>query len=281
VTRPVDSARSVRLVATDLDGTLIRSDAAISDHTVAVLDELPVPLVIATGRPVRWLAKVYDRLARPPVAVVANGAAVYDPEQDELLHHVPLSAEELAHACAVLRDAIPDVAFAVELDGGRQLVRERAHQVGEWEERLHRPREAELSELVAQPAAKLLVRAGQRDSDEFTALVSAALEGVYEATHSSTSGLVEISAAGVTKASGLAWVAARLGVEAADVVAFGDMPNDVPMLAWAGWGVAVANAHPAVREAADEVTLSNDDDGVAAWLTRHLPALVALGAGAP
>jgi Cof subfamily protein (haloacid dehalogenase superfamily) len=262
--------RPVKLVASDLDGTLVRSDHTLSDRTVAVLDAVPVPLVLATGRPIRWLTRIYERLSRPPIAVVANGAAVYDPERDELLHSAPLSADELAHACAVLRETIPDAAFGVELDGGRRLLHEAAHPVGEFEYRFGTKREVELAELVAQPAAKLLVRAGQRDADEFTALVSAALSGVYEATHSSTTGLVEISAAGVTKASGLAWVAARLGVEADEVVAFGDMPNDVPMLAWAGRGVAVANAHPAVREAADEVTASNDDDGVVRWLERNL-----------
>jgi hydroxymethylpyrimidine pyrophosphatase-like HAD family hydrolase len=78
--------------------------------------------------------------------------------------------------------------------------------------------------------------------------------------------MVEISAAGVTKASGLAWLCDREGIDPADVLAFGDMPNDLPMLAWAGHAVAMANAHPAVREVADEVTLSNDEDGVAAYL---------------
>jgi hydroxymethylpyrimidine pyrophosphatase-like HAD family hydrolase len=71
----------------------------------------------------------------------------------------------------------------------------------------------------------------------------------------------------------VAWVAARLGVEADDVVVFGDMPNDVPMLAWAGRAVAVANAHPTVKEVADEVTTSNDDDGVAVWLEREFAIL--------
>jgi Cof subfamily protein (haloacid dehalogenase superfamily) len=265
-------AGTIKLVASDLDGTIVRTDRTLSDRTVRVLDALPVPLVIATGRPLRWMPQIYERLAHPPIAVIANGAAVYDPGTDELVHSAPLSAAELAHACAVLREAIPDAAFGVELDGGRRLLHEAGHPVGEWEIRYGAPHRADLAELVAQPAAKLLVRAGRRDADEFSALVSAALSGLYEATHSSTTGLVEISASGVTKASGLAWVAARLGVEASEVVAFGDMPNDVPMLTWAGHGVAVANAHPAARAAADEVVASNDDDGVAAWLEENVSA---------
>jgi Cof subfamily protein (haloacid dehalogenase superfamily) len=263
----VNDACRVKLVATDLDGTLVRRDRTLSERTVAMLDALPVPLVIVTGRPVRWLSAIYAQLSHAPIAVVANGAAIYDPERDELLHSAPLTAQELAHACAVLREAVPDAAFAVERDGGRALLHEAAHSIGPWE---MIATEVDLAALVAEPAAKLLVRAGRRDADEFTALIGAALQGAYEATHSSSSGLVEISAAGVTKASGLAWVAARLGVEAADVVAFGDMPNDVPMLTWAGTGVAVANAHPAVLAAADEVTASNEDDGVALWLEKNL-----------
>jgi Cof subfamily protein (haloacid dehalogenase superfamily) len=258
------------LVATDLDGTLVRSDYTISDRTLALLDRLTVPLVLVTGRPIRWLSTVYSRLRRPPIAVVANGAAVYDPATDTVLHSAPLSGAELADACRRLRAAIPDVSFAVEVDGGRRLLHEADHPIGSWEITQDARRAVEEAELVAQPAAKLLVRAGQRDSDEFTALVRSALSGLCEATHSSRSGLVEISAAGVTKASGLAWVAARLGVPAQRVVAFGDMPNDLPMLAWAGRGVAVANAHPAVRASADDVTGSNDDDGVAAYLERYL-----------
>ncbi|HWB38139.1 MAG TPA: HAD hydrolase family protein, partial [Rugosimonospora sp.] len=85
------------------------------------------------------------------------------------------------------------------------------------------------------------------------------------------SGLVEISAAGITKATGLALLAAEYAVAPEDVVAFGDMPNDVPMLHWAGRAVAVANAHPEALAAADDVTLSNVDDGVAAYLERWFP----------
>jgi Cof subfamily protein (haloacid dehalogenase superfamily) len=264
----------VKLVATDLDGTLVRSDRTLSDRTVAVLEALQVPLVIATGRPLRWVMQIYDMLGHKPISVVANGAAVYDPDTDELLHSAPLSAEELAHACDALRAAVPDALFAVELDGGRTMVHEESYDVGMWEKTMVGRRAGLLADVVARPAAKLLVRsAANLDSDEFLALVSATLAGVYEATHSSLSGLIEISASGVTKASGVAWVAARLGIDAEDVVVFGDMPNDIPMLAWAGRAVAVANAHPTVKEVADEVTASNDDDGVAVWLERELVSL--------
>src|SRR5690606_21796053 len=84
-------------------------------------------------------------------------------------------------------------------------------------------------------------------------------------------GYVEICPPGVDKATGLAVVAESLGVDPAEVLVFGDMPNDAPMFAWAGWGrVAVANAHPSIRSLADELTLTNDEDGVAVFLDRLL-----------
>jgi HAD superfamily hydrolase (TIGR01484 family) len=89
-----------------------------------------------------------------------------------------------------------------------------------------------------------------------------------EITYSSNSGLIELSAAGVTKASGLLEVCRRLDVDPDRVVVFGDMPNDVPMVEWAGHGVAMANAHADLLAVADEVTAPNSEDGVAQVLER-------------
>jgi len=111
-----------------------------------------------------------------------------------------------------------------------------------------------------------LARSASSAPDEFFELVSRTLGGLAEATHSSSSALAEISAVGVTKAAGLAWLCEREGIEPSAVLAFGDMPNDVPMLTWAGRAVAMGNAHPAVLDVASAVTASNEDDGVARYL---------------
>jgi hydroxymethylpyrimidine pyrophosphatase-like HAD family hydrolase len=119
------------------------------------------------------------------------------------------------------------------------------------------------------PISKLLARVEGLNSDAMLARALAVVDdGVATMTHSSIDGLLEISAYGVTKATTLAEVIASRGFAAADVVAFGDMPNDAAMLAWAGHGVAVANAHPDVLAVVNEVTASNDDDGVAQILER-------------
>lgn len=263
-----------RLVATDLDGTLVRQDRSVSARTAEVLARISAggtPVVLVTGRPVRWLTQVYDQLRAPLPAVCANGAVVYDPVSDTVVRADPLAPELLAEVARRLRAAVPDVVFAVEVEDGRQLW----HDVGWpvlWDADDPSIRAVTSpADLVSAPAVKLLVRAGKRDPDAFVQLVAGALGGLAEATHSSYSGLVEISAAGVTKAAGLAWFCEQRGVVPADVLAFGDMPNDTPMLTWAGRAVAVANAHPAVREIADDVTLSNDEDGVATYLEKLFP----------
>jgi Cof subfamily protein (haloacid dehalogenase superfamily) len=258
-----------RLIATDIDGTLLRDDRTLSRRTSAVLARIAAagtPVVLVTGRPIRWLPLVYEQLAEPLPAICANGAVVYDPVADKVLRADPLAPELLAEVARRLRAEVPGVSFAVEIVDSRQM-RHEAHYPLRWDPDLEAIRAIESpEELLAVPAVKVLARAGEQDPDTFVRVVAGALQGLAEATHSSYSGLVEISAAGVTKAAGLAWYAAGLGIDERDVLAFGDMPNDVPMLTWAGRAVAVANAHPAVLEIADEVTGANEVDGVAAYL---------------
>ncbi|MEH0936842.1 HAD family hydrolase [Micromonospora psammae] len=260
-----------RLVATDIDGTLLADERTITARTAAVLNRIcaaGTPVVLVTGRPIRWLQLVYDQLAAPLPAICANGAVVYDPVADEVLRADPLAPQLLAEVARRLRAEVPGVSFAVEVVDSRQM-RHETHYPLRWDADHDAIRAVESpEELCSVPAVKLLARAGEQDPDAFVQLVAGMLDGLAEATHSSYTGLVEISAAGVTKAAGLAWYATRLGVDERDVLAFGDMPNDVPMLTWAGRSVAVANAHPAVLEIADEVTAANSEDGVAAYLEK-------------
>jgi Cof subfamily protein (haloacid dehalogenase superfamily) len=268
VLRDGPARRSCGLVASDIDGTLIRTDGTLSPRTIRVLDALPVPAVLVTGRPVRWLDQLYDQMTEPIPAVCANGAVVYDPDTDEVLRAAPMDVDLLLDVTKRLREAVPDIALAVEVQDSRSFWHEKAwprqHQVEHPTMRLLSTPE----ELTSAPAVKLLARSASSAPDDFYELVSRTLGGVAETTHSSSTALVEISATGVTKAAGLAWLCEREGFAAEDVVAFGDMPNDVPLLTWAGHSVAMGNAHPAVREVADAVTSTNDEDGVAAYLEK-------------
>ena len=255
-----------RLVASDIDGTLIRGDGTLSPATIDVIDRLPVPFVVVTGRPVRWLRQLFDQMSQPPPAVCANGAVVYDPDADEVLVANPMDVDLLLDVTKKLREVVPDISLAVEVEDGRAFWYDENWPM-RWEGQQQVRVLATPEELTSVPAVKLLARSASATSpDDFFELVSRTLGGVAESTHSSSSALVEISAAGVTKAAGLAWLCEREGITAEDVVAFGDMPNDIPMLSWAGRAVAMGNAHPAVVAVADEVTGTNDEDGVALYL---------------
>jgi HAD superfamily hydrolase (TIGR01484 family) len=261
-----------RLVATDLDGTLVRADQTVSDRTRAALarvEEAGAVLVLVTGRPPRWMPPIVEQTGHRGLAVCANGALLYDLHTERVLDAHLLDAQAAGQVVEALRRDVPGIAFAVErgpVDGvpggfGRERVYRARVDVPDIEI-------APVEALFAGGAVKLLARHEEMGSDELLAAARQSLGALAEATHSSTDGLLEISAAGISKASGLAALAERHGVAPADVVAFGDMPNDLPMLAWAGHAVAVENAHPEGKAAADEVTASNEDDGVARVLER-------------
>jgi Cof subfamily protein (haloacid dehalogenase superfamily) len=258
------------VVATDLDGTIVRSDGTISARTkaaLAVASDAGALLVIATGRPPRWLPGIADATGHHGLAICGNGAVVYDLETEQVVESRPIAAQDIPRLIAQLRAAVPGISFALERVDGQF-----AHEV-DYHPRWEPEAETLVGELdgavLTGPVSKLLARREGMGSDELTALARAAVDGsVASVTHSSIDGLLEISATGVTKATTLADLLSARGLGAADVVAFGDMPNDLEMLVWAGHGVAVANAHPDVLAVADEVTTSNDDDGVALVLER-------------
>jgi hydroxymethylpyrimidine pyrophosphatase-like HAD family hydrolase len=251
-----------RLVATDLDGTLVRSDGTVSGYTHDVLlavERLGVPVVFVTGRPLRWAEEVFEYVGEHGLAVVANGALVWDVARHDVHLLRPIEPALGLAVCALMRDAIPGTVFAVEtLDGiGLEPAFLERHPVPDV------ARRGPVEELFDRPAVKLLARHEDLAPQEFWDLAELAVDGRLVITWSSATSLLEISAPGVTKASTLAMLCADLGVDAADVIAFGDMPNDLPMLAWAGTSYAMADAHPTVVDAADRVAPGHDDDGVA------------------
>lgn len=245
-----------RLVATDLDGTLLRSDHSISDRTVTALrraEQSGATVVLVTGRPPRSMRPVADAVGHTGIAVCANGAVVYDLHADRVLETFLLDRVTVAAVIEVVADALPDAYFGIETTANRLADLEWRHGGIEFSE-------------IGADTIKLLVRHEHLGPDALLAAARDVAGELAEFTHSSKVGLLEISAAGVTKASTLATVAAEHDISAADVVAFGDMPNDLAMLAWAGRPYAMANAHAEVLAAVRSVAPANDDDGVAVVL---------------
>jgi hydroxymethylpyrimidine pyrophosphatase-like HAD family hydrolase len=260
----------VRLIATDLDGTIVHHDGSVSRRVLdalAAASELGVRVAFVTGRPPRWMPEVAEVTGHTGVGICGNGAFIYDMQDDNVLELFGMSRQGAADAVDRVRAVLPDAAFAVEsLSGFRYEPTYRPR----WD--VHEPTATgPIHELLTDDIAKLLVRDEVLAGDVMLARAAPALAGVAEVTHSDVNdSLLEVSALGVTKGTTLAVLAARWGIEQHEVVAFGDMPNDVEMLRWAGRGVAVGDAHPMVLDAADERAPSIADDGVAVVLERLL-----------
>lgn len=263
----------IKLVATDLDGTLIRTDGTVSDRSRAALKaarDAGLFVVFVTGRPPRWLDDAVEQTGHVGVAVGANGAVIYDVEAGEMVETFLMQPSLMLDVAQRIRGAFPEVSFAVEFGDGFAAEPDYTH---DWQinPRLDRngnpmpdPPTGPLDEILTRPALKLLAKDRGADVDDFLTATDDLLAGQASVTHSSSFGLLEISALDVTKASGLARVAQSHGISADEIVAVGDMPNDIPMLLWAGSSYAVGNAHPAAQQAAkDGVLATNDEDAVA------------------
>jgi len=258
------------MVATDLDGTVVCHDGSMSARTLqalAAVEEAGLVLVLVTGRPPRWMAPVVEATGHRGVAICANGGIVYDLHSEQVLEQFAIDPA-VAHAVVQrLRAAMPTAGFAIERAEGFHHESTYAHP---WPDPDMRSVET-IERVLDAPIAKLLVRDPSSTSDAMLELATELLGDQVTVTHSNPRDcLLEISAAGVTKASTLARVAAELGIAPHEVVAFGDQPNDVAMLHWAGRGYAMGNAHPDVRAAMTLHAASVEDDGVARVLEQLL-----------
>ena len=258
-----------RLVVSDLDGTLLRTDSTFSARTVAAVEAVQaagIQWIVATARPPRWMHGLLPLVGLEGVAVCSNGAFVYDVHGRLILDERPIVDGVLSALVADLRAAVPDIAFAAEARGG--LTRE-----SQFDD-VHREVDAAVIDDVLElpaPPGKLLARSSDLEAAEFIDLVTEVTGDRAVVAYSGATGLAEISAAGVTKAAVLDELCRERDIEPRDVWAFGDMPNDLAMMRWAGTSYAVANAHRDVQAAADHVVASNDEDGVAQVLETLSP----------
>ena len=267
---------TVRLIATDLDGTLLDSTSSVTTRTRRALDAARargIHVIPVTARQPIGLRAIAADAAFDGWALCSNGAYAVHLGDGRMLFAEELPAEIVRTLAEALRASIPGLLFASVREGGEAFIAQ--HGYAEIADLSDHKRDPEtmggvpLDQVLSAPSLKFVIRHPElAPTALFETLRSLGLTG-FEATLSGAP-FVEVMAEGVTKATGLARLCEHLGIDRVDVVAFGDALNDVEMLRWAGHGVAMAAAADVVRDAADEVALSNDEDGVARVVERML-----------
>lgn len=267
-----------KLIATDLDGTIVCANDAVSEHTHTVLERVRaagIPIVGVTGRGPRLLDLCRHDIPEASFLVLAQGGRVVDltdPAEPLVLRSATVPGPVMLSVVEAIEAVAGPLSVMVEA-----LDAPNAPLWGEPNSAWRYPADVETrsrEESFVVPILKIFAHSPNHGTDELVAIARRLLPPDGVTVTQAGLGYIEICPPGVTKATGLAVVAANLGVDPRDVLVFGDMPNDLPMFEWAGWSrVAVANAHPEVLAAADEVTLSCEEHGVAAYLERLLDGL--------
>ncbi|MFF2409956.1 HAD family hydrolase [Streptomyces sp. NPDC058092] len=258
------------MAATDLDGTLLRSDHTFSQRTLTALGrakQAAVRHVLVTGRPAAGCAPFFDQLGYSGPAVCGQGAQIYDASAGRLLSSASLSTDLARSVVERISAEVGPLALAVALSGlnGQFVVTPEFGASREMRPYTLVPRRR----IWDEPIDKVFLRHATLTDGDLAAVAARSAGDAVSVTHSGPD-MVEILPLGIRKSVGLARVAQHYAVRSEDVIAFGDMPNDIPILNWAGYGVAMANCHPELKAVADEVAPSHDEDGVAAVLERFL-----------
>jgi len=254
-----------KLIATDLDGTIVADYGFISDRTIAAFTNahnLGIEIFFVTGRPPRWMAELKEVFSFGN-AICANGAMLFDLQNQRVLEEWLMPVENQILVASKLRAAMPTISFAVEFED--RFHREIAY-IPRWDIGMDNVGVDRIETLMTQPAFKILARCSDGDltSDEMLEIALRELDGIATVTHSNgIDSLLEISAVGVSKGLTLARMAERAGLSAEDCVSFGDNPNDFSMLEWTARSWAMADGHPDAVKYAKFVAEPHQDDGVA------------------
>ncbi|WP_445528213.1 HAD family hydrolase [Streptomyces cyslabdanicus] len=265
------AALAFDLIATDLDGTLLRGDDTVSERSLTALARAAAAgarHLVVTGRPAPRVRELLGVLGTTGLAVCGQGAQLYDAGSDRLLWSVTLDREQAETALGKIEAEVGEVYAAVDQDGAEGLTLIEPGYLMPHPA-LPAVRVERRDDLWRAPISKVLLRHPVLSDDELAAAARGAVGSLATVTMSGP-GTVELQPCGITKATGLALAAEHLGLGRERALAFGDMPNDIPMFRWAARGVAMANAHPELKAVADEVTTSNEDDGIAVVLERLL-----------
>ncbi|MHA7304342.1 HAD family hydrolase [Arthrobacter sp. TMN-49] len=266
----------MRLIASDIDGTILGHDGTISNRTVeafAAAAEAGVDIVFVTGRPPRWLDPIREQIGHTGTVICSNGAVTYDLGAEKVLDSHVISWDTVARVRDVVSGLAPEARFALESLTGLHV------EDGFLGDRIPAGSLNVVPTVLTGDIAdggivKMLAVLHTGSADEFLQVVAPGLASLIAVTHSAPElALLEMGPRGVNKAVTLAQYAASVGIAAADVVAFGDMPNDIEMLGWAGAGYAMASGHPQALAATSLTAPRFEADGVAQVIESRLAAL--------
>ena len=278
---------AIKAIAMDIDGTLTNDEKVITPHTREKLLEVQdrgVKLILASGRPAQGLKRLAHELeldSHDGLLVCFNGACVIDAQTDEVLFDQPMPADELRRLLKHLKsfDVIPWITKDDRLyledsyrcmltlpDGSQKNIVK--YERDACDLRIHEV--ADLASVVDEGPVDKLLTAGNPD------YMQAHFEEMYAPFRETLAGMFtadwyfEYTAPGIDKAHALEGALPKLGIDASEVAAFGDGQNDKSMLAWAGTGIAMANAVDETKAVAQMVTASNNEDGIAVALEKLL-----------
>ena len=263
-----------KLIASDLDGTIVAHYGEITERTINAFrtaHDMGVEIFFVTGRPPRWMPEIKEAFGIGK-AICGNGAQLFDLQNQKVLEEWLLPVDAQLETVQRLRKVIPQISFASEAHS--YFHREKKY-VPRWDVGLDNVGVDDITEIMTSPCLKILARCSDQElsSDEMLAIATKELAGIVTVTHSNPhDSLLEISAIGVSKGATLSKMAERLGINAEDCVSFGDNPNDISMLEWSGSSYAMATAHPAAQASAKEIAPECNDDGVAQVLEKLLIA---------
>jgi Cof subfamily protein (haloacid dehalogenase superfamily) len=275
---------TIKLFATDLDGTLLRPDHSVSDFTRETIQravDAGIKVVFATGRPTRWLPPVVEETLHNDLIIAANGSLIIDAQKREITDLWEIEKPVAAEVIALLRARVPGALFALEvvLEGEAKWSHlEGYRREPGFEERLRDPKSTlylPIEEWLdhPEPVVKILLRVINPTIhvDEQISIIESELEDLVEVTTTGSHDfLIEMSPRGINKGSTLAKLAVSMGLSANQVAAVGDMPNDLSMLEWVGHSATISGGHPAAAAIADRVIPNPTEDGVAYWLSEIL-----------
>lgn len=265
----------VEFIATDVDGTLLETGSPVTARVREAIDavlETGVHVVPVTGRPLRWMEPVAEQLPHLQWAICANGSAVLDLHSNTVESAYGIDVDRLSEFRERLHGVLPQAVLAYETPQGSfttpGFVHDSATELSEAAAVRARQNAPEIdfgSESELGTILKVLIRVpGSYDSEALLREILPLTGADFHPTHSNpTSGLIELAPAGITKAHTLELFAEGRGIGQQGVAAFGDMPNDIEMLTWAGAGFAIADGHPRALEAAAYRAPSLREGGIA------------------